>query len=144
MNKIILWFRKFFAKRTVRKQMRNKAEIISHFERNEEKLFELFKSVLKNHKHIIKFDNDRTVDDENVNFFIRDAVNSEEARITVKIHGGNYLDIYLNNKKASIFKEEFDKYARRNSIKQEILKTKEIEHFLDNLLEKEKETNNEN
>jgi len=136
-KRMIHLINRFIAKKVVANNIKQREDILKNLDKSEEKLFELFKAVLKHHSHISKYDGYREVSDNLTSILLTDAGTTSETYIMIKKKDGTLLEFFINNKKASIFKEEFDKAIKRMSIKHLLEKKKGMEKHLDDMIEKE-------
>lgn len=134
---MVNWIGRFIAKRKALRNSKHKDMVIQDLDKNESKLFELFKIVLKNHTYICKFDSDREVHDTLTSILITDSVASNEMCILVKKNDGITLEFFLNSQKSYLFKDDFDKVIKRLSIRHSFDKKKGLEKHLDELIIKE-------
>lgn len=143
-KRMIHWINRFIAKKQAISNAKKRNEIIHNLDKNEEKLFELFKVVLKHHTYLCKFDSDREISDNLTSILITETTARNETCIIIKKKDGTVMEFFVNSQKAGLFKDEFDKATKRLSIRHSLDKKRGVEKQLDDLIEKENKKDKKN
>jgi hypothetical protein len=133
------WWYRMLAKKKAKKSIEKKNEILEHLEKQEEKLFELFNYVLKNHNFISSTrEGDREIANGTISILMTDSNNPDNTYICVKKPDATFLEFHISNKKTKLLKDEFDHAIKRKSVRHQIEKRKGVEKHLDDLLDYER------
>ena len=133
------WLNRTLAKRKVKNQIKKKGEIMENLEKQEEKVFELFRLVLRNCAHsAVSKEGDIEIGNGTTSIMLIDSESHEISYLVVEKPDNTFMEFPISNKKTKILRDEFDNVMKNKSIRYKIKRRKGIDRQLDDLLEFEK------